>query len=41
MRDYLKEYGKTVDFNGEVYSVYLENGLHYVFKVTRDDIHGD
>jgi hypothetical protein len=41
MRDYLEKHGRAADFNGEVYSVYLENGLHCVFKVTRDDIHGE
>jgi hypothetical protein len=41
MRDYLKEHGKTADFDGEVYSVYLENGQHCVFKVTTDEIPGE
>jgi hypothetical protein len=41
MEDYLKEHGKTADFDGEVYSVYLENGLHCVFKVTTDEILGE
>ncbi|MDR2395020.1 MAG: hypothetical protein LBD57_00100 [Endomicrobium sp.] len=39
MRDYLKKHGRVVDFNGEVYSVFLENGLHCVFnKVTTEEI---
>jgi hypothetical protein len=37
MREHLTENGKKADFEGNVYSVFLENNIHCVFKFCEED----